>query len=256
MPYQVRTIHFGEQGFPGPALYFMRRFGETLRIPFYFWLIQGEGRTLLVDAGASAKQAEEANPGLTRVFGEACAWKIKPEEEPVARLAELGISPDDIETIILTHCHPDHALGISAFPKAELVMARRAWEALESPAHPALVAPAVFPPEVLSLLRSELNQRFRAVEDGEEVVPGVRCYRLGGHSPDLTAVTVETAAGEVVIASDACLFYDSLELGIPSGGYHLVESLNALEWLKDRGGILLPGHDWKVMERHPDGVIG
>jgi glyoxylase-like metal-dependent hydrolase (beta-lactamase superfamily II) len=256
MPYQVRIIHFGEQGFPGPALYFMRRFGETLKIPFYLWLIQGEGRTILVDAGASAKQAEEANPGLAQVFGEACAWRIKPEEEPVARLAELGLSPDDVQTIILTHCHPDHALGIKSFPKAELVMSQSAWAALDSPAHPALVSPAVFPPEVLNLLRSELNGRFRLVGDGEEFVPGIRCYRLGGHSPDLTAVTVETSAGEVVIASDGAIFYDSLELGVPSAGYNFVESLNALEWIKQRGGIVLPGHDWKVLERHPDGVIG
>lgn len=256
MAYQVRIIHFGQQGFPGPALYHMRRFGEVLSIPFFLWLVRGGGRTLLVDAGASAKQAEEQNPGLARVFGEACAWRIPREMEPVAQLAKLGIAPGDVQTIILTHLHPDHALGISAFPKAQVVMARRAWEAVDSPAHPALVSPAVFPPGVLSFLRAELHKRFRLVEDGEEVVPGVRCYRLGGHSPDLTAVTVETPAGEVVIASDAALFYDSLELGCPSAGYHLVESLQALDWIKGRGGIVLPGHDWKVLERHPGGVIG
>ncbi|MFQ5911873.1 MAG: N-acyl homoserine lactonase family protein [Nitrospinota bacterium] len=256
MAYQVRIIHFGQQGFPGPAVYFMRRFGEIVSIPFFFWLVQGEGITLLVDVGASAEQANEQNRETVERFGGQCAWRIPPEKEPAAQLAALGISPEDVQTIILTHLHADHSLNVSAFPKARLVMARRAWEAVTVPAHPALISPGVFPTEVLNLLQRELHKRFRLVEDGEEVAPGIRCYRLGGHSPDLTAVTVETSAGEVIIASDGAMFYDSLEMGCPSAGYNLVESLQALDWIRQRDGIVLPGHDWKVLERHPGGVIG
>ena len=38
-------------------------------------------------------------------------------------------------------------------------------------------------------LHRELGGRFRLVEDGEDVFPGIRCYRVGGHSPDLPVVT-------------------------------------------------------------------
>jgi glyoxylase-like metal-dependent hydrolase (beta-lactamase superfamily II) len=256
MAYQVRVIHFGQQGFPGSALYHMRRFGEIINIPFFFWLVQGEGRTLLVDVGASPKQAEKQNREILKAFGKECVWEVPEEKGPLSQLSALGVSPQEVQIVILTHLHPDHSLNLLAFPEARWVMARRAWEAISAPAHPALISPAVYPPEILDLLRRELHKRFRLVEDGGEVVPGIRCFRLGGHSPDLTVVTVETSLGEVIIASDAAIFYDSLALSCPSAGYSLVESLQALDWIKRRGGIVLPGHDWKVLERHPGGVIG
>jgi glyoxylase-like metal-dependent hydrolase (beta-lactamase superfamily II) len=96
----------------------------------------------------------------------------------------------------------------------------------------------------------------RLLEDREEVVPGIRCFRLGGHCPDQTVVTVETSTGEVVIASDAAIFYDSLEQGCPSAGYNLVEGFEALDWIKKRGGTVLPGHDWEALQRHPGGIVG
>ncbi|MEE8110483.1 MAG: N-acyl homoserine lactonase family protein [bacterium] len=256
MPYQVRIVQYGEQGFPGPALYYMGRFGEVLNLPLYFWVVRGEGKTLLVDVGVSPEQAEEQNKEIVERFGEEAAWRIPPDKAPASQLAAMGIEPEDVQTVILTHLHADHSLNLSAFPKADVVMARRAWEAVSDPAHPGLVPPSQFPQDVLEFLRRELNQRFRLVEDGEEVIPGVRCYRMGGHSPDVTVVTVDTSAGEVVIASDAAMFYDSLELNWPSNGYNQLEALQALDWIKDRGGIVLPGHDWEVLKRHPDGVIG
>ena len=135
-------------------------------------------------------------------------------------------------------------------------MARTAWEAVSNPAHPGLASPGAYPPGIMEILRNELGRRFRLVEDGEEIVSGVRCYRLGGHSPDLTAVTVETSEGEVVLASDAAVSYESLEKDWPTNNCDLVEALRAIEWVRQRGGIVVPGHDWEVFKRHPEGVIG
>lgn len=256
MAYQVRIVHYGEQGFPGPALFHMGRFGEILSIAFYFWVAQGEGRTLLVDTGVSASGVEKHSANTVARFGKECAWKVPPEKDPLRQLAEMEIAPEDVQTIILTHLHPDHSANLSSFPKAEIVMARRAWEAIHSPPHPNLIKPGTYPPDVMDLLQGEQGGRFRLVEDGEDVVPGIRCYRMGGHSPDQTVVTVDTSAGEVVIASDAAVFYDSLELGWPTASYNMAESLYALDWIRGREAIVLPGHDWEVMERHPGGVIG
>ncbi len=256
MGYQVRIIQYGQQGFPGPAFYYMGRFGEVLHVPLYFWVVQGEGKTVLVDVGVSAKQAVELNKDIVARFGEEAAWKIPPEKSPEAQLGALGIRLDEVKHVILTHLHGDHSLNITNIPNAEILMVRSSWEAISHPAHPGLVPPSQFPYHVIDFLKGELNRRFRLVEDGEEAFPGVRCYRMGGHSPDLTVVTVETAEGEVIIASDAAMFYDSLELNWPSNGYNQLEALRALDWINGRDAIVLPGHDWKVLERHPSGVIG
>lgn len=56
------------------------------------YLIRGRGRTILVDTGTGGHN--EAGGQLT------------------ANLAALGVSPDDVDTILLTHCHPDHIGGL------------------------------------------------------------------------------------------------------------------------------------------------
>ncbi len=256
MTNQVRIIHYGEQGFPGSALYNMGRFGEVLKIPFYFWVVQGGGRTVLIDTGVSTEQAKIENENTEARFGKECAWVVPPDKDPVKQLADIGIAPDDVDAIIFTHLHGDHSANLPAFPKSKLVMARRAWEAITSPAHPDLIKPGFYPAYVMEELHRELGKRFRLVEDGEDVFPGIRCHRVGGHSPDLTVVTAETSEGEVVFASDAAVFYDSLELGWPTSSFNMADSLYALDFIKGRGGIVLPGHDWDVLKRHPGGVIG
>ncbi len=256
MTNRVRIIHYGQQGFPGPAFYYMGRFGEMIQVPLYFWIIESEKQTILVDVGVSAKQSLELNKEIVEQFGEEAAWIIPPEKSPEAQLAGLGIQLGDVRHVILTHLHGDHSLNITNIPNAEILMSRSSWEAISAPAHPGLVPPSQFPYHVIDFLREELGNRFRLVEDGSEPFPGVRLFRMGGHSPDLTSVTVETGAGEVIIASDAAMFYDSLELGWPSNGYNQLEALQALDWIQEREGIVLPGHDWKVLERHPEGVVG
>ncbi len=256
MTYQVRVIHYGESRLPGPFLFNAGRFGEMIEIPLCLWVLQGEGKTILVDVGANASHAEEQTRRAPDWLQEGCGWTILPENEPARQLESLGITPDRVDLIIFTHLHVDHSLNLPNYPRPELVMARTAWEAVSNPAHPGLASPGAYPPEILEILRNELGRRFRLVEDGEEIVSGVRCYRLGGHSPDLTAVTVETSEGEVVLASDAAISYESLEKDWPTNNYDLVEALRAIQWVRQRGGIVLPGHDWEVFKRHPGGVIG
>lgn len=256
MTNRVRIIQYGQQGFPGPAFYYMGRFGEMIQVPLYFWLIESEERTILVDVGVSTKQSLELNKEIVQQFGEEAAWIIPHEKSPETQLGELGIQLEDIQHVILTHLHGDHSLNITNIPNAEIIMSQPSWEAISEPAHPGLVPPSQFPYHVIDYLRDEMGKRFRLVDDGSEPFPGVRVFRMGGHSPDLTSITVETAAGEVIIASDAAMFYDSLELGWPSNGYNQLEALRALDWIQKRQGIVLPGHDWKVLDRHPSGVIG
>ena len=84
------------------------RIAEPGNIPINGYLIQGRGRTLLVDAGAG---------GLNNVGGQ-----LK------ETLATAGVSPDDVDTVLLTHGHPDHigglldAEGQPVFNQAELYL--------------------------------------------------------------------------------------------------------------------------------------
>ncbi|MEL7184787.1 MAG: MBL fold metallo-hydrolase, partial [Pseudomonadota bacterium] len=73
---------------------------------YFMWLLRGDGRHILVDTGYDAAEgARRARPILT---------------DPVAALAPFGLTPDQIDTIIVTHLHYDHAGGLHLFPNATL----------------------------------------------------------------------------------------------------------------------------------------
>jgi glyoxylase-like metal-dependent hydrolase (beta-lactamase superfamily II) len=97
--------------------------------------------------------------------------------------------------------------------------------------------------------------RVRPIARTAEIAPGVRAIDVGGHSPGQAILTVSTAAGEVVLASDAIHFYEELELDRPFGVFaDLREMYAAYDVLRDleaEGRVLVPGHDPEVMERFP-----
>ncbi|UVL08112.1 MBL fold metallo-hydrolase [Pseudomonas rhodesiae] len=132
------------------------------------YLVRGRGRTILIDAGAG---------GFKQWGG-----KLK------ANLALAGVQPADIDTILLTHAHPDHVGGLldssgeAAFPDAELVVHQREvsfWKddgnlsrASERARGNFLFARKVF---------DQYREKTRTFTDNE-VLPGISAMPLLGHT--------------------------------------------------------------------------
>ena len=85
-----------------------------------------------------------------------------------------------------------------------------------------------------------------------EIAPGVCVHHLPGHSLGLQAVTVETRAGRLCLASDVAHFYDNIARGQPFPiTAHVTGQLDGQEAVKRLAGrpeLLIPGHDPKVNE--------
>jgi glyoxylase-like metal-dependent hydrolase (beta-lactamase superfamily II) len=136
--------------------------------------------------------------------------------EQVGRLAEnlkaIDISPADVDTIVMTHMHPDHEAGLTdssgkaLFPKAELVLHENEfafWRDDGAMARATAEGQGDF-----HLARAALGaygDRVRTVKT-DEVAPGVRAFPTPGHTPGHTAWLVESNGEGLLIWGDIVHF--------------------------------------------------
>jgi glyoxylase-like metal-dependent hydrolase (beta-lactamase superfamily II) len=234
---------------------YMHNFGDKVDIPYVSWLIRGEGRTILVDAGCSATDYRERirGEGPLKLAGETFrdVEDVRPIEE---HFDEQGLSFDDVDTFIQTHLDWDHCMNTTKFRRSRILIQRSEWQKI--PVHP-LFSSTYAPKEHYDEI-ARLNVEF--VEGDHEVAKGVRCLLTPGHSPGGQSVAVDTADGTYVIAGMCTIrdnFYPPEDI-LAKGTYKVIPAgmhtdpilcydsmLRILDVGKDK---VLPFHDIAVME--------
>jgi len=219
----------------------------------YSYYIKGSNTPIIVDTGLPK--------GIFAELG----WKEypKPEWDLVRHLNRFNLKPSDVGYLIHTHLHFDHCGLDDLFPNAKIVLQRKELEAAAVPRVPKGMAEkgsswhmlAYSDRKTISKLVGEFWNRVVLLDGEEEIVPGVKCVWVGGHTPGSQAVYVETEKGTAIITGDVCYRYDNLERDIPVGFYYnLEDAIKALARFRRDGKYILPGHDPKTLEKFPDKV--
>lgn len=212
---------------------------------YFMWLLRRDGQIILVDTGYD--DAEAASRGRPIRL------------DPRTALSPLGITPEDVTSVIVTHLHYDHAGGLHLFPNATLHLqtAEMAFATGPCMCHDVLRAPFTAG-HICEAIRRLYSGQVVFHDGDAQVAPGVTVHKIGGHSRGLQAVRVLTAAGWMVLASDAAHFYENLfsrkPFPIVVDMQDMLDGFDRLQTLASRPELIVPGHDPLVRTYFTRGV--
>lgn len=131
-------------------------------------------------------------------------------EPLIEGLADHGVEPADVDEVILTHLHHDHASNTDLFPDATFYVQETELDAAEDP--PAVLADSY----AESNLRSLEELDVRVVDGDHSLRDGIELLSTPGHTQGSQSVVVETADGPYVLISDLAYTRHNLEPGLSS----------------------------------------
>jgi len=224
--------------------------GTWWTIPIVGYLIQSGERNILVDTGMPRRLIEdpEALFGGTE-FGEVLKLRMKPKDYVVNRLAELGLAPPDIDTVVATHFHFDHAGNTGDFTGSRIVVQRDCYDDIMS-------NPGEYYPETYDIP----GLTWEIVEGDTVIAPGVTVLKTSGHVPGHASVMVDLPnSGPIILGIDAIYTPDNVDRDNwdaytdPDAARASAERLQAIA--KESGAMLVYGHDpnqWEGLRKTPD----
>ena len=214
----------------------------AMPLDYFVWVARNASRTIVIDTGFSAATAAKRGRVIVRPVGDA--------------LRDVGVDPATVQDVIVTHMHYDHAGNVDLFPAARFHLQEREMQFATGRymcfTNFRVVLEA---DDVVAMVRRLFNDQVIFHAGDAQIAPGIQVHLIGGHTPGLQAVSVATARGRVVLASDATHFYANMDEDRP---FPLVTDLEAmlagyrrLVVIADSIDHVVPGHDPLVMQQYP-----
>jgi glyoxylase-like metal-dependent hydrolase (beta-lactamase superfamily II) len=243
--YEVYAISYAViPDFPVSALVAGADRSRKIDIQMMFWLVKGpDAKNIIVDCGFYRDKFLKQ-------------WKPRSFVKPSDAVAKLGLKPEDITDIIISHIHWDHADGMDLFPKATVWIQKEEYGYYTGEAWQPGGRPQADTDDVMMLVKMNLEHRVRFVDgDNQEPIPGIRLYTGGKHTYASQYASVNTKAGKIIVASDNLYLYENLEKHVPiAATLDAVSNLAAQDRMREIASsprLIVPGHDPAVFTKFP-----
>lgn len=175
-------------------------YGIILELPVFAFLLEGNGKKILVDTGmGSTEHSEKYHHN----------GKQEPGQAIHEQLAKMGISTDAIDSIIFTHLHWDHCFNMDKFPDAQLYVSRIEYEFAMNPL-PFYWSSYEYPPAT-GLIPPFAGRKFNLTDGEQEIFDGISVIPTPGHSPGHIAVSVRTVRGIYYLVGDLMFLRDNMK---------------------------------------------
>lgn len=177
----IIPIDYGNSVLPESMIFENGAENKFRPIIFRIYLLKTENRFILVDAGC------ETMPG----------FDMREFIGPVNALNNIGISPEEITDVIITHAHHDHIECVKYFKNAAIYIQKDEYEAGKG------------------YLADNLN--IRTFDEEMQIYDGIKAVKIGGHSKGSSIVKITDADNKYIIAGDKCYMRDCLTKQISTG---------------------------------------
>lgn len=167
---------------------------EFIPIEFAFTVVKTAGRTILIDGGTGGQLAPTA--GLASKGG----------------LAAAGITPDMVDTVIISHMHPDHIFGLmeketnaQVYKNAEILVNETEYNFWTDPS----IIPKL--PERRQGLAKRIQATFpnwtnvTQFSGDKELAPGINSVESFGHAPGHTSFRISSNGDDLTLIGDAII---------------------------------------------------
>ncbi len=167
---------------------------DTMVLNLNTLLIETGGRRILIEAGA----AQTMGPNGGRLF---------------ANLAAIGLRPEGIDAVVISHAHPDHVgnlrtpEGGKAFPRATVYVPEADWSFFmrDDPDLSYLPVSPDFRRRFGEAIKRSLEPVARDVvlyQAGAEILPGLATLPAHGHTPGMASFLVHSGADQLLLTAD------------------------------------------------------
>jgi glyoxylase-like metal-dependent hydrolase (beta-lactamase superfamily II) len=255
--YNLTIAKVGQCEMPGPLVYRTSGEDEWHTLHFYFVVIRGAGKTLVINTGLP-EDLSALNQLWSEMAGPRCQVTRHEDERLGPVLARLGLDPREVDYVITTPFKNYLLANLGEFPNATVCVSQHGWtERYLARRYPSPIPdPTAVDDQLLDRLQAGTPNPLQLLRDEDEILPGLRVFWVGVHDRSTMALVVNTGQGKVVI-TDACLTYEHIEGMVPIGTADSLETcLNAYVLIRQAGELVVPLHDPTVLERFQDGRIG
>lgn len=172
-----------------------------------YFVLKAHGKVMLLDGGLG----DAIDDKDRKVYSTDGVTAIE------SGLANLGLTPADIDYAILTHLHTDHSSGTikrengelaPRFPNATILATKEEWRVAMKPNERTA---AVYKPERLQVLKE--SGKLELIDANTELFPGIRAVHTGGHTEGHFGIEMESGDQKVWFYSD--VIFTSMHMPVP-----------------------------------------
>jgi N-acyl homoserine lactone hydrolase len=221
--------------------------GKKIQIPVAAYLLETEKKRILIDTGFNPMVFEDPTAAIGDYINRNTPV-LTQGDHILSRLEELDLKPKDIDIVVCTHLHFDHAGGNRYFEHCEIIIQK---------------AEISFARVSLDYIRDDWDHSdliYREVEGDLELTPGVELISTPGHSVGHQSVLVKLPeTGSVLLTGDAVGHRDHWQNGLPGLAFdHSLynASITKLKHIAEKEqSLTLFSHDpeqWSTLKHLPD----